>query len=298
MTRLGTRIRAEESGIALILALFLMTLMVAIAVSLPAITSSAQTRSAAAVQTNNALQAAEAGLNVYVADLTEDTGFYLDYIAAGEARRTSGGSQYPTTAGANSNANVSLNPSWSRSATWTYPSDITTDPAWRTVGTSSYQYLLEIFPDSTHPNNIRIIAFGRPVPSAAYPASAKQNYRAVEAYLTSLSISDFQMLSASSISYGSTATTTGWVYATVDDSGNEATINHAGTATADLFTENTLSSYSGSTNLVSPARKYASNSSPENNLNWTAATLSLNGRWESDYDGSSARPAGTATTPR
>ncbi|HZQ89164.1 MAG TPA: hypothetical protein VFA42_04080, partial [Gaiellaceae bacterium] len=46
----------------------------------------------------------------------------------------------------------------------------------------------------------------------------------VEAYLTSLSISDFQMLSASSISYGSTATTTGWVYATVDDSGNEATI--------------------------------------------------------------------------
>jgi hypothetical protein len=262
MTRLRTRIRSEESGVALILALFLMTMLVAIAVTLPSITSSAQTRSAAAVQTNNALQAAESGLNVYVADLTEDTGFYLDYVAAGEARRTNGGSQYPATAGANSNANVGLSPSWTRTATWTYPSDITTDPGWRTVGSTSYQYLLEVFPDSTNPNNIRVIAFGRPTPSTAYPASAKQNYRAVEAYLTSLSISDFQMLSAADISYGSTATTTGWVYATEDDNGNAADIDHSGTATADLFTEDTLSSYSGSTNLVSPARKYASNSSP------------------------------------
>ena len=92
-------------------------------------------------------EAAEAGLNVYTADLTEDTGFFLDYVAAGEARRTYNGVQYPATAGANANANVALSPSWSRTATWTYPSDITTDPGWRTVSGTSYQYLLEIFPD-------------------------------------------------------------------------------------------------------------------------------------------------------
>ena len=38
--------------------------------------------------------------------------------------------------------------------------------------------------------------------------------------------------------------------------------SHSGTATANLFTESTLSSYSGNTNLVSPARKYATDSSP------------------------------------
>jgi hypothetical protein len=253
---------AEETGVALILVMFVVTLLIAVSVALPALTLSEQTRSNTSVRTSAALQAAEAGLNVYIADLTEDTGFYLDYLAAGEARRTSNGVQYPTTPGENADANVSLSPSWSRTTAWTYPSDITTDPGWRAVSGSSYQYLLEVFPDAIHPNNVRIVSIGRPTPSGAAPASDKTNYRAVEGYLNALSISDFQMLSAADIGYGSTATTSGWLYATVDDSGNPASISHSGTATADLFTEDTLSSYSGNTNLVSPARKYASDSSP------------------------------------
>jgi len=252
----------DESGVALITVLLLITLLLGVAVALPALTSSEGTRSNTAVRANSSLQAAEGGLNVYVADLTEDSAFYLDYIAAGEARRTYNATQYPTTAGANSNANVALSPSWPATATWTYPSNLTTDPGWRTLGSSSYQYLVEVFPNVNEPNDIRIIAVGRPTPTAAAPASATANYRAVEAELNALSISDFQMLSASSITYGATATTTGWVYATNNDSGTHASISHSGTATADLFTENTLSSYGGSTNLVSPARKYASNSSP------------------------------------
>ena len=253
---------STESGFALISVILLMGLLVTVSILLMGATSLEGSRSSGDVQTNNAAQAAEAGPNAYTADLTEDTGFFLDYLAAGEARRTYGGVQYPTTAGANANANVALSPSWPRSATWTYPSDITTDPGWRTLTGTSYQYLLEVFPDPVHANNVRVVSIGRPVPSAATPASDKTKYRAVESSVNALSISDFQMLSAANISYGSTATTSGWVYATVDDSGNPASINHSGTATADLFTEDVMSSYTGSTNLVSPARKYAKDSSP------------------------------------
>jgi len=261
MRRLQTRI-CDEGGIALVAAVMLVGLLGTVAVCLMAITTQEGANSAKAVTTSNALQAAESGLDVYTADLTEDTGFFLDYMAAGEARRTYNAALYPTTAGANANANVALSPSWPRSATWTYPSDITTDPGWRTISGTNYQYLLEVFPNYSQANQVRVISVGRPVPSAATPASDKSGYRAVEELVSALTISDFQMLSAADISYGSTATTSGWVYATDDDSGNPADISHSGTATANLFTEDTLSSYSGSTNLVSPARKYASNSSP------------------------------------
>jgi hypothetical protein len=259
--RLRTNLR-DESGIALVTAVVMVGLLTTIAVALMALTSSEGTSSAAAVTMNNAFQAAESGLNVYTADLTEDTGFFLDYVAAGEARRTYNAALYPTTAGANANANVSLSPSWPRSATWTYPSDITTDPGWRTISGTNYQYLLEVFPNYSQANQVRVVAIGRPVPSAATPAANKANYRAVEAELSAVTISDFQMLSAANISYGSTATTTGWVYATDNDAGTAASISHAGTAKANLFTESTLSSYTGATTLVSPARKYATDSTP------------------------------------
>jgi hypothetical protein len=265
MRRIRT-VSSDESGFALIAAVFLVAFLGTVAICLMSLTSLEGARSSGDVQTSNAREAAEAGLNVYTADLTEDTGFFLDYVAAGEARRTYNGVQYPTTAGANANANVGLSPSWSRSATWTYPSDITSDPGWRTVGGTNYQYLLEIFPDPVQANDVRVIAIGRPVPSAETPASNKTYYRAVEADVNALSISDFQMLSAADITYGGGATTNGWVYGTVDDSGNPASIGESGagtwTASANLFTEDALSSYTGNINLVSPARKYAKNSSP------------------------------------
>ena len=264
MMRLRALVR-DESGIALIAVMALMGLLVVVAVTLTALTSNEVTRSNTSARANSALQAAEAGVDTYVADLTEDTGFFLDYIAAGEARRTYNGAQYPTTAGANANANVSLSPSWGRTATWTYPSNVTTDPGWRTLSGTAYEYLLEVFPNSSLPNDIRVVGIGRPTPTGASPASDTADYRAVEIYVNALSISDFQMLSAKNITYGSSATTTGWVYATLGDNGNPTSICHGGTATDDLFTENTMSSYSGSgcsTKLVSPAREYASNSSP------------------------------------
>lgn len=259
MKTLRTLIR-DESGVALITVMFMIAVLIAVSISLPAITSSEGARSNNAVRANNALQAAEAGLNVYIADLTEDSAFYLDYMAAGEARRTYGGSQYPATAGANSAGNVSLSPSWPATASWTYPSTITGDPGWRTVGSSAYQYLLEIFPNPDQPNNVRIIAVGRPTPTGAAPSTDTADYRAVEAEVNSLSISDFQMLSATSFSYASTSTTNGWVYATVNDAGTPASLTHAGTATADLFTENT--SIGGNPTLVSPAREYTTTSTP------------------------------------
>jgi hypothetical protein len=164
-----------ESGVVLISVVFLMALLITVGITLTTLTTFEVGRSNTSVLTSNASQAAEGGINTYIADLTEDTGFFLDYLAAGEARRTYNAQQWPATAGANSNANVSLSPSWSRTATWTYPSDITTDPGWRTLSGTSYQYLLEIFPDTSHPNDIRIVSIGRPKPSAQSPASDTAN---------------------------------------------------------------------------------------------------------------------------
>jgi hypothetical protein len=278
MRRLWTAAR-DESGIALVAAIMLIGLLTTVSLGLYSLTSADGTSSVADVQTNNAMQAATSGLNVYIADLTEDTGFYLDYIAEGEARRTYLGTQYPTTAGANATANVALSPSWPRTATWTYPSDITTDPGWRTVSGTNYQYLLEIFPDTTTFNDVRVIAVGRPVPSTQFPASNKTYYRAVEAEVSVLTISDFQMISASNIAYGNAATTNGWIYGTFEDDSDatnaEATGNYsaaanisgpgsgtAWTTSADLFTEDTSSSYSGKITLTNNAREYSENSSP------------------------------------
>jgi hypothetical protein len=265
MNRVQTRL-GDERGMALVSAIILVGLLTTVAVCLMGMTTLEGDSSSAGVVTSNALEAAEAGLDAYKADLTEDTGFYLDYVVAGEARRTYNGTQYPTTAGANANANVSLNPSWPRTATWTYPADVTSDPGWRTLSGTSYQYLLEVFPSTTTFNNTRIIAIGRPIPSSQYPASDTSNYRAVEAEVSVLSLSDFQMLAAKSIQYGAGATTNGWVYATLDDSGNPTTVSQTGggtwTASEDIFTESPKSTFTGSITLTNGAIKYAKDTTP------------------------------------
>ena len=256
----------DESGIALVTVIILMALLTAVSVSLLSLSTTDATQSRATVTSDGAYQAAEAGLNAYVADLTEDTGFFLDYMAKGEARRTYSGSQWPPTPGQNVSQNYALNPSWPRQAAWTYPTNITTDPGWRDTG-NGYQYLLEVFPDPNSAQNTRIVAFGRPKPTAQHPASDKSTYRAIETVVRSLSVSDFQMLTAANVGYGSNVTTSGLVYVGLDDSGGAHTLSYDGHATASILTENnrntvTTSGGSQSINITAPAAVYAKNTTP------------------------------------
>src|SRR5581483_10771734 len=48
----------------------------------------------------------------------------------------------------------------------------------------------------------------------------------------------FQMFAAADISYGSTATTYGKIYAGIDNSGNPHSVNHDGTAYGDIYADN------------------------------------------------------------
>jgi hypothetical protein len=66
-------------------------------------------------------------------------------------------------------------------------------------------------------------------------------------------LSDFQMITNSDYSAGSTATTNGKIYAGRDSSGNNHDIDHAGTATANLYAEGTIT---GPASLQNGAQKY------------------------------------------
>ena len=74
------------------------------------------------------------------------------------------------------------------------------------------------------------------------------------------SLTDFQTFSATSITYGSAATTTGPIFVGEDTNGAPATLTHDGTAKANLYAEGTVTR--GPTTLLNGARKYDKNTDP------------------------------------
>ncbi len=238
----------EERGIALVIAVALTTLLVVVAGTLTALVLGESTRSRADATRDGAYQAAEAGLDAYLADLTEDPSFYLDALAKGEATRTVGGTTYVS----DPNANVS----WTlpATATWMYATPLTAPSSqqrWRPLG-NGFEYLIKVYPISSQ--EVRLVTIGRPVGS-----SDLATYRAIETYARSLSVSDFQMLAAADVVYGPGATTRGLVYVGKDNAGGTHTLTHQGTATADLMSEGSIQ---GGVTMVAPARKYTPSTSP------------------------------------
>jgi hypothetical protein len=248
---IGKRLRGlhDESGIAMLLALSLTVLLSVVAMTLVTFVTDEGTRSRTAAKSDGAYQAAEAGFNSYISNLSENPGFYSSFLAKGEATRSVGATTYTS----DPNTNVS----WTLPATttWTYATAITsnnTTQPWRPLG-NGYEYLIKVYPITSQ--EVRIVAIGRPTNSVTL-----SDYRSIETIARSLSVSDFQMLSASDVSYGAGATTAGMVYAGVDNAGNKHNISHNGTsASGDLLAEGTIS---GSVAMVAPASKYTPSTSP------------------------------------
>ena len=183
------------------------------------------------VASNQSLQAAEAGVDDYIAKLTEDHAYYDHFVHPGESTRRS-------TSGTLRAAGAA----WDGGTTWTYPSGRN---AWRSAG-DGVEYNLRIDPPSSARPSVRILATGR---IAGDDATAKS----VETLVRPASIADFQMIANRDITYGSAATTYGKLYAGIDENGTAHSVRHDGTAHADIYAEQSVT---GSPTYRDGARAY------------------------------------------
>jgi hypothetical protein len=242
----------REGGFAMVIAIALITLIAIIAVTLLTVTSGETSRSRRDVKDTSAYQAAEAGTNAYLSDLTESTVFFNSYLAKGEATRTDSGN------GTHASSNAS-DVAWSSGNTWTYKALPVNDTGWFDLG-NGYEYLIQIYPPNasllqTQAQVItRIDVLGRPKGS-----TDASTWRAIETMIRPSSLTDFQTFTATSVTYASTATTTGPVFVGEDKNGVAGSLTHNGTAKANLYAEGTVG---GSTTLTTGAKKYDKNSSP------------------------------------
>jgi len=229
---LRTRI-ADESGIALIMVMVISVVLTTISAALVTTLVEGVTTSSNAVVRQQAYQAAEAGIDAYESKLLEDNAYYLHYVAAGEStRQTSGGTL------------VTAGNAWTGGTTWTYPNGHDW-PATAQLA-NGYEYNLQVAPpDQT--GAISITSTGR-----KHGDTNTHNWRKLQVLVRPSSVADYYRMVNGDVSFGSTTTTNGQVYANGD-------ISHAGTASANLYAEGQVS---GSTTFTNGARAYDSDSTP------------------------------------
>ena len=168
--------------------------------------------------------AAEAGIDNYLSKLVDDNQYYLHDVAAGESTRKTGATTVSSSCSA-----TPTPATWTGGATWTYPNG---KDAWCPLG-NGYEFNLQITGASASSPVVDIVATGR-------KAGSTSNYRILEEQVRPSSVADFQMLANADISYGSTASTYGKIYAGIDSSGVKHSINHQGTAYGNLYAEGSI----------------------------------------------------------
>jgi hypothetical protein len=158
--------------------------------------------------------------------LLENKSFYNQYLSKGEVTRVA-------TNGTRVSSSPNAAVAWSLGATWGYSS---TRDGWSNDVGNGYQYSLKVYPAAAGGDGTtKIVVVGRPMNS-----TDKTTWRAIETVIRPASLADFQMFSASNVSYGDTASTYGKVYAGVDNAGNRHNIDHNGKAYADLMAEGSI----------------------------------------------------------
>lgn len=207
----------------MLLVVFLVLVLGVLSPLLFSAVSSSSTESNDAVIRSKAHAAAEAGISDYTAKLLNDSAYYLQYLAPGEATRQSGATSVssvlpPATPAAWPN---------SLGRSWTYSSKDT----WLDLG-NGYSYDLEITPPQTGTNltNYILITSTGKSNSATAPVSDRQ---VLQMLMRPASVADFQMFSQGSICYGDGATTNGKIY-------TQGNLYYTGTAYADLNAEGNI----------------------------------------------------------
>ncbi len=224
--RLDTSCARGEEGFALAMVVLLTAVLAILAVTLMGLATNEQTRSSQNSRREAAFQAAEAGVEDYIAKMVDDRLYYLHNVHPGEAtRREPGGTL------------VAAGAPWAYGLLWTYPNGSDT---WRSLP-NGYEYSLQITPPSALDPTLRVLATGRKTGSTT-------EYRVVETKIRPSSLADFYRVVDGDVGWGSGATTNGKIYA----NGN---IDHDGIATANMYAEGNIT---GSYTLQNGATTYDS----------------------------------------
>ncbi len=144
---------ANEDGIALATVLGMIMVLTVLSVTLIDQVTSESNRAARAVTADAVFQAAEAGINDYIAKLTDDSQYYDHCVARGESTRRN---ESTLALVSQSTSPTSCLPggasAWTAGATWTYPNrkNVVTagigDSSVNTTAVRGYAYNLEITP--------------------------------------------------------------------------------------------------------------------------------------------------------
>jgi Tfp pilus assembly protein PilX len=238
MTR-ALRTARRQDGFAMVMVVAFIALLGILATSLIDIVQAEATHSRSTLTRDAAYEAAEAGIDDYIAKLIDDRLYETHFVHPGESTRQGGANGQLVAAGQ----------AWPQAAgsTWTYPRG---KDAWygATQLGNGYEYNLEVFPPSSSSPLLRILSTGRPQGD-----TDRRDWRELETLVRPSSVSDFQMVADADISYGSTATTYGKIYAGVDSSGVAHSVNHGGTAYGDIYAEGSVT---GNPRLMNGAAKY------------------------------------------
>src|SRR4051794_35167830 len=219
MARLRARTRGNgDQGSAMITVVLMGAVLTAVSAALMASTLAEAARSGTGVIEATAMAAAEAGVDNYISKLTEDHTYYDDYVHPGEASRKDA-----------SGVTAQAKAAWTGAATWTYPDG---KDAWLAIG-NGYEYDLQITPPTPGTQLVKVVSTGR-------KTGTTTNTRAIEVQVRAASVADFQMVSNADVSYGSSATTRGKIYAGIDSSNVKHNIAHAGVAYGNLYAEGSI----------------------------------------------------------
>ncbi len=162
------------------------------------------------------LQAADAGVNRYLARLASDSGYHMKYVDPAEDPRV------PTAGG----AAVQPGQPWP-GGTWTYAGAPTTHTILHD-GTARYgatDYSLRVYPEAGSADVVTVQSVGRVGADTPKPLS-----RAVQVRLQPGSLASFQIVSDKSITISAATRTDGKVYSNED-------VNHRGTADGPLYAQ-------------------------------------------------------------
>ncbi|MGK2958917.1 MAG: hypothetical protein ACSLFB_11090 [Acidimicrobiales bacterium] len=174
-------------------------------------------RSAKSVETGGALQAAEAGINDYLAKLSDDRTYWSHWVHEAETTRTGGA--------------MGTDRSWTDDATpgWGYA---TTKDSWKTLG-NDYEYNIQVTPPAGAVTTVAIVATGRRV-------DATTGLKAVEAVVSVATLGDFLMVVDDDLNLDhASLATVGKVYLTDAPTGTYD-LCHDGTANGNAYTTGNL----------------------------------------------------------
>lgn len=238
MNRLLSRLSSDERGVAMMLVVFALVILSTISVTLLQLVGNETTRSGASVKNESSFQAAEAGIDDYIGKLVDNRSYYLQFVHPAESTRRDSASG--TVVGVSGACTTSSRPDavdWEDPIThellgreWTSTNG---KDRWCQLPASSsgetYEYNLQITAPKTPENltkAIEIVSTGRRV-------GADRDERAIQVLVDMTSVTDYQMFTASNVSYGPEATTTGKVYSAND-------ICHRGVAWENIYAEDDI----------------------------------------------------------